>query len=55
MGSVIVVFEKAIYDGDCEVVKITVEDTGVGIPEHIKNNLFKKFSTFNHSNNELNR
>lgn len=32
------------------IIQISVEDTGVGIPQHILENLFQEFSTYDHFN-----
>lgn len=35
---------------DISVLKISVQDTGVGIPDHIKPKLFNMHATFDHNN-----
>lgn len=32
------------------IIQISVEDTGVGIPQNILENLFQEFSTYDHFN-----
>lgn len=46
-GYVKTLVEPDFKHADC--LRISVEDTGTGIPEHIKKRLFLPFATFEHS------
>ncbi|KAL4512610.1 hypothetical protein ABPG72_020447 [Tetrahymena utriculariae] len=48
VGEIVIVIKKEILTDD--LIKITVKDTGVGIPDTLKPKLFKLYGTYDHNN-----
>lgn len=47
-GEILIILEREVLTDS--LIKITVKDTGVGIPDSLKPKLFKLYGTYDHNN-----